>query len=178
MSSALNLAAKGSQFVIRGAKGLSRNVHAMTRQPTVPGIPRESRPRSAGPRGQIPPRVEGSEKQDLLTLGLCLLSISTLSTQPLPRAFFFPPENPVSYVSQGPPAHTLWLLLTLPDKLYWGLGTALLSVGLRLSSQCLLFRAVSSVSVLGSPAQRYGRDLICFPPPAPPMGSLRSSQLT
>lgn len=91
MSSTLNLAAKGSQFVIQGAKGLSRNVHARTRQPTVPGIPRESRPRNAGPRGQqIPPRVEGSEKQDLLTLGLCLLSISTPFTQPLPRSFFFP----------------------------------------------------------------------------------------
>jgi hypothetical protein len=47
MGSALNLAVKGSQFVIQGAKGPARNVHARTRQPTPPGIPRASRPRNA-----------------------------------------------------------------------------------------------------------------------------------
>lgn len=79
------------------------------------------------------------------------------------------------------PAQTLWLLLTLPGKLYWGLGTTLLSVGLCLSSESALFCAVPSVSSLGSPAHRDGRDLTCNPPPAPPiqsMGSLRPSQLT
>lgn len=95
---------------------------------------------------------------------------------------FFLFENQVSHISQGPLAQALWLLLlTFLDKLYCGLGTALLSVGLRLSSLCQLFCVVPSVSVPGSPALRDGRDLISNPPPAPPiqpMGSLRPSQLT
>lgn len=52
MGSALNLAAKGSQFVIQEAKGLPRNVHARTRQSAPLGIPRASWRRNAGPRGQ------------------------------------------------------------------------------------------------------------------------------
>lgn len=52
MGSALNLAAKSSQFVIQEAKGLPRNVHARTRQSAPLGIPRASWRRNAGPRGQ------------------------------------------------------------------------------------------------------------------------------
>lgn len=90
MGSALNRAAKGSQLVIQGAKGLSRNVHARTRQPTPPVIPRASRRRNAGPGGQqIPPDRRG-EKQGLLTLRLCSLSISTPSSRLLPLP---PPQS-------------------------------------------------------------------------------------
>lgn len=181
MGSALNLAAKGSQFVIQEAKGLPRNVHARTRQSAPLGIPRASWRRNAGPRGQKSLRAlrEEAEPTDSVRY----------QSAPLPRNpfllplfffFFLIPGDPVSYVFPRVRAQALWLLLTLPDKLFWTLGTTLLSAGLHLFSQCLLFRAVSSVSVLGSPAHRHGRDLSCSPPPAPPiqpMGSLRSSQL-
>lgn len=39
MGSALNLAAKGSQFVIQGANSLAQIVHAGTRQPSPAAFP-------------------------------------------------------------------------------------------------------------------------------------------
>lgn len=168
--------------VIQGAKGLVRNVRARMRQPAPAGHSQSIAPAERRAWGQQIPSRGGGEKQDLVTLRLCLLLASTPSTQSLPRAFSPPPWRLNLSRLPRAPAQAFMPSPHPPRQAVLGTGDShtecrsppLLPVS-------ALFCAVSSVSVLGSPSHRDGRDLTCHPPPAPPiqpMGSLRPSLLT
>lgn len=89
MGSALNLAAKGSQFVIQGANSLAQNVHAGTRQPSPAGHSQSIAPAKCRASRAANPSGMEREKQDQLTLKLRSLATRQHPFHAvLPHAFF------------------------------------------------------------------------------------------
>lgn len=128
--------------VIQGAKGLVRNVRYDETTSSGWTFP-EHRARGTQGLGTAN-SLQGWRGETGPIDPSTLLTTRQHPFHATPPSYFPPPSHlgdSISHVSQGRRHRRLCLLLTLPDKLYWGLGTVTLSVGLRLFSLCQLCSA-------------------------------------